>query len=143
MSDLSSSLAPLYLEAEAFFTDFAAAFAQFDGTLIAQRYASPYLALNAAGQLSQFADPSQIGAYFQQWLDRYRKQGCHGCAFADLQVVPLGRDSMLASVSWLLRRADGSVALNWRESYTLTRQQRLWRIFASIDHVADEAVSAD
>ena len=45
-----------------------------------------------------------------------------------------GTRSALASVSWELLRADGSVASGWRESYNLLRSDQGWRVFASTDH---------
>jgi hypothetical protein len=117
-----------------FFEAFCAAFSEFDGALIAQRYAVPYTSLNAAGIHQVFDTQEQIGTYFQGFLSKYHEQGCRSCRFTDLEVVPLGQKSALASVTWELLRSDHSVASTWRESYNLTRSSGEFRIYASTDH---------
>lgn len=129
----SDTLGP---ELQAFFEDFCRAFANFDGALIARRYAEPYLAVDAEGGLRSFASRQQIGDYFQRVLDDYHHQGCRRCRFDALQYQALGGASVLASVTWQLLREDESLALSWRESYTLVRTPEGLRIFASIDHAS-------
>lgn len=117
-----------------FFDEFVAAFAQFDGPLVARRYAVPCISVDAQGSARTFHTEQEIGDYFQSVLTTYHGQGCRSCRYSDLQVVPLGALSVLASVSWELLRADGSVASGWRESYNLLRTGQAWRVVASTDH---------
>jgi hypothetical protein len=121
-----------------FFEVFCADFSEFDGALIAQRYATPYTSLNAAGTLQVFSTQEQISQYFQGFLNKYHEQGCRTCRFQELQVVPLGQMSALASLTWELLRNDQSVASTWRESYNLSRMCNELRIYASTDHVEIE-----
>ena len=109
--------------------------AKFDGSIIAQRYATPYSSLNAKGALQTFHTKAQIGHYFQGFLDKYHQDGCRSCLFNTLEVVPLGQMSLLASVTWVLLREDHSLASTWRESYNLTRSNNELLIYASTDHV--------
>lgn len=122
-------------EAQAFFDAFVSAFRAFDGPLIAQRYAAPYLSLSAEGALRPFSTQEQIGEYFHTIVAQYYAQGCRDCRFDTLTVTPLGSDSALASVTWELLGSDNTVVSSWRESYTLMRTDDGPRIFASIDHV--------
>ena len=119
-----------------FFDAFVAAFAQFDGALMAQRYATPCVSLDAQGTLRSFHTPAEIAGYFQSVLTAYHQQGCRSCRFGDLEVVSMGARSALATVSWELLRADGSMASGWRESYNLLRTDQGWRVFASTDHAS-------
>lgn len=121
-----------------FFEAFCTAFGEFDGALIAQRYATPYTSLNADGTLQVFGTQEKIAQYFQGFLNKYHEQGCRACRVQELQVVPLGQMSALASVTWELLRNDQSVASTWRESYNLTRSKNELRIYASTDHVEIE-----
>lgn len=117
-----------------FFDAFVAAFAQFDGALVAQRYTVPCVSLDAQGALRSFHTRAEIAGYFQSVLTAYHQQGCRSCRFGDLEVVAVGTRSALASVTWELLRADGSVASGWRESYNLLRTDQGWKVFASTDH---------
>jgi len=58
-----------------FFEAFCTAFAEFDGALIAQRYATPYTSLNAEGALQVFGTQEKIAQYFQGFLNKYHEQG--------------------------------------------------------------------
>lgn len=122
--------------ARTFFDDFVEAFRSFDGQIIAQRYLSPYLAFHAPGACDVFMSAAETAAYFQRILDGYHAQGCRSCRYGDLVVVPLGRDSVLATVTWELLAADQSVVVAWRESYNLCRVDNRLMVFASTDHAA-------
>jgi hypothetical protein len=111
------------------------AFASFDGKEIARRYQSPYLALHADGKADCFHSAAEIAAYFQRVVDDYHRDGCRSCRYRDLEVVPLGRRSALATVTWDLLREDGTPLTSWRESYNLTRMGDSLRVVASVDHV--------
>ncbi|MDX5371741.1 MAG: hypothetical protein LPK18_04810 [Pseudomonadaceae bacterium] len=120
--------------ARRFFDEFVTAFAAFDGALVAQRYLSPYLACSGPGALRVFVSGEEIGTYFQGILDDYRARGCRSCCYRDLEVVALGADCALASVTWELLDASGAVVTHWRESYNLCRVDGRFRVFASTDH---------
>lgn len=117
-----------------FFESFASAFCEFNGPLIARRYADACVALHADGTLDLLNSREQVAAYMQNHLDRYRLEGCSSCRFRDLEVLPLGRNGALATLSWELLREDGSVASGWRESYNLVRGPGGFRIYATADH---------
>jgi ketosteroid isomerase-like protein len=121
-------------EIRRFFEDFVAAFAEFDGALIARRYGAPYLALNAAGEPRLFTTATDIGDYFQGIVDAYYAQGCRSCRFHSLEITPLGGAAVLASLSWELLDGGGEAIGAWRESYNLTRGVEGWRIHVSTDH---------
>ena len=122
-------------EVAAFFDAFVDAFPSFDGHEIARRFLPPYSAVHADGTINCFTSPEEIGSYFQIIVDDYYDKGCRFCRYKDLEVISLGRQCALATLSWELCREDGSVLSSWRESYNLARGDAGLRIFASIDHV--------
>jgi ketosteroid isomerase-like protein len=123
-------------QARAFFDEFVQAFASFDGRAIAGRYLSPYLAFHAPGSSQVFMSPDETASYFQRIVDGYHARGCRSCRYADLQVVALGRDCALATVTWELLAQDLSVLESWRESYNLCLVEGCYKVFASTDHTA-------
>lgn len=123
-----------------FFGSFCQDFSSFDGPLVARRYASPYLALNADGVIRHFATPDETAHYFQQHLDRYREQGCRTCSCEALESVMLGERSCLASVTWQLHAEPGRLISTWRESYNLHLGPNGLLIYASTDHVMSKAL---
>lgn len=128
-------------EVAAFFDAFVQAFPSFDGKVIAERYAAPYLALNGEGVLTLLPTQADIANYFQTVLDNYLAQGCRSCRYLALEVLALGSQSAMGTVTWEMLDQDGKVLSSWRESYNFMRTGDGWRIFASTDHVEGHASS--
>ncbi len=120
--------------ARAFFNDFVDAFGSFNGSLIADRYLAPYLAFHAHGSVQVFMAGTETGAYFQGIVDDYHAQGCRSCRYKDLNVVSLGKDCALGTVTWELLSEDSSVVGTWRESYNLCLVDGRFMVFTSTDH---------
>lgn len=118
----------------AFFNDFVLAFASFQGEVIAQRYAAPYLALRADASHELFASDDDIARYFQNIVDGYYQQGARSCRYRDFDWLAVGPAHVLATVTWELLDSRGEVISAWRESYTLALQSGTYRITTSIDH---------
>jgi hypothetical protein len=131
----------LQTEVAEFFDAFVQAFPSFDGKVIAQRYAAPYLALNGEGVLTLLPTQADIASYFQTVLDNYLAQGCRSCRYLELEVFAMGNQSALGTVTWEMLGQDGKVLSSWRESYNFMRTENGLRIFASTDHVDGHAAS--
>lgn len=125
----------LLTEIAAFFDDFVQAFPSFDGKKIAERYAAPYLALNGEGVLTLLPTQADIASYFQTVLDNYAAQGCRSCKYLELEVLAVGGQSAMGTVTWEMLGQNGKVLSSWRESYNFMRTENGWRIFSSTDHV--------
>ena len=123
-------------EATTFFDGFVEAFSTFSGAMVAERYQTPFLAVDAAGAATAFTTRGEIAKYFQAALDDYSTQGCQSCRYVNLEVRSLGLSSGLLTVTWELLRGDGAVALSWRESYVVVRKSTRLAVCASIDHAA-------
>lgn len=130
MSDAMISLPAVH----AFFQEFCADFASFDGKRIARRYAIPCLSLAADGTLRPFTDAAALATTFQSHLDDYHAQGCRYCRYDDLQLMPTGTQSAVAAVSWQLLSEAGGVLRAWRESYGVMKAADGLRIYFSTDH---------
>ena len=116
-----------------FFDDFDEAFTTFDGHVIADRYATPYLSCRSDGSAESFADGEAIGRYFQGILDRHRRGGVRSCRHRDLDVGTLGLH-LLGTVTWELLDARRAAIVVWRESYVLIRRNDALAVRTSVDH---------
>ena len=121
-------------QAASLFDRFAAAFATFDAENLLPLFATPGVVLRQDSTTIALTTQDDIRRYYQTALDRYRNDGCHSCNWTDLHVTPMGNASMLASVTWDLRRADRTSMLRWRQSYSLCSTHDGPRIFASARH---------
>ena len=128
--------APSQASVRAFFDDFVEAFRSFDGSIIAQRYLSPYLAFHGRGSAQVFNSHAETASYFQRVVDDYHEKGCRSCRYKDLQVASLGKECAIATLTWELLAADQSVVTAWRESYNLCFVEGHLKVFTSTDHAA-------
>ena len=121
--------------AQKFFDQFVEAFRSFDGNTIAERYLAPYLAFHTHGSAEVFLSSADTAAYFQRIVNEYHAKGCRSCRYDGLEVVPLGQECAVATVTWELLAEDLSVLGVWRESYNLCLVEGRFLVFASTDHV--------
>ena len=126
---------PEVATARAFFDRFSTAFATFDGHLVADLFATPGVALRRDGSIVPLTSRDDVVRYYQNALDRYRRDGCRAARWSELAAMPMGRRSILATVTWDLLSGDGRTALRWRQSYSLTLlDPDNPKIFASATH---------
>ena len=119
---------------EGFFDRFVEAFATFDAAEVASLFMTPGVALRSDATPVALTSRADVLNYYQAALNRYREGGCVGCQWDDLTLTGMGNASVLAAVTWTLRRHDGSNLANWRQSYCLAATSDGLKIYASAAH---------
>jgi hypothetical protein len=117
-----------------FFDHFDTAFATFDGTRIAERYAEPYLACRADGSAQSFPDAASIADYFQQIVDDYHRRGVRSCTHTPPAARTLGGRHVISTVTWQLWDGEVNEVVAWTESYVMSDDGRDLLIRSSVDH---------
>lgn len=118
-----------------FFKRYNDAFLAIDGNRIAALYYMPTLTMRGDGSIHCLQSREELARFFQGVADGYYRDGWRGGDFKDLQVTPIGGRSALATLGWEMRRADGSLIREWRQSYNLVRIGSGWQILVSTFHV--------
>jgi hypothetical protein len=121
-------------DVEAFFNRFTEAFATFEAANVAELFTTPGVALRKDGGVVALTTRDDVLRYYQAALDRYREGGCASCGWSRLETTAMGRDALLAAVTWHLLRDEGSVLATWRQSYCLAMGGSEPRIYASAMH---------
>lgn len=119
---------------KAFFDAYARAFEARDGARIAGFYSVPCMSVRADGSLHAYRSRAEVEAFFKGVADAYHGEGMRHSEAKDLQVVPVGSQSVLATVDWFIYREDRSLIRPWRQSYNLVRADGDWRILLSTFH---------
>jgi hypothetical protein len=91
--------------------------------------------LRADGSIQVMQAQSELERVFEAAVAGYHHERCRGIRFKDLDVVPMGEQAVLGTVTWDLLREDGSVLRRWRQSYNLVRVEAGWKIFVSTHYV--------
>jgi len=123
-------------EITSFFDKFVSDFTTFDGKIIATRYCTPYLSVDANGKIAVLETKPAVEDLFQGYLDEYKSKNITACTYKDLETKKLGRNCVLATVTWDMQTADGETVTSWRESYNMLVVDNTWKILVSIDHQA-------
>jgi hypothetical protein len=121
--------------AQAYFDRFARAFASFEGDQVADLFVTPGVALRRDGSIAALTTRDDVVRYYHAALQRYRGEGCRTARWSRLETIPMGRQSLLATVTWELLREDGTIAIQWRQSYNIRNvDENDPRAFASAMH---------
>jgi hypothetical protein len=106
----------LIAEISSYYKAYADAFHARSGTQIADFYCTPCISMRGDASIHCFQSRrSEI---------------------KNLEAVPIGGRSLLASMDWVFYRGDGTLLKEWRQSYNLVRIDGRWRILLSTFHVA-------
>jgi hypothetical protein len=127
--------AALSEEVRGFFEQYTKAFDSIDGNRIAALYYIPTVTMRGDGSIHCLQSRAELSRFFQSVADTYARDGYRSGSFKNLQAVPIGGRSALATMDWELRRGDGSIIREWRQSYNLVRVDSVWQILVSTFHV--------
>ena len=122
-------------EIRRFFEQYTKAFDSIDGTRIAALYHIPTVTMRGDGSIHCLQSREELARFFQSVAETYSREGYRSGSFKNLQVIPIGGRSALATLQWELRREDGNVIREWRQSYNVVRTPGGWRILVSTFHV--------
>jgi|SRR5512134_2201457 hypothetical protein len=110
-------------------TAYAEAFHARSGTRIADFYRTPCISMRGDASIHWFQSRSETAKFFQGIADTYYEEGLRRSEAKNLEVVPIGGRSLLAT-------ANGTLLKQWRQSYNLVRIDGRWQILLSTFHVA-------
>lgn len=120
---------------QAFFDAYGRAFEALDAPRIAAFYTVPCMSMRGDGSLHVFRSREEIEAFFRGVAQSYHAEGMRRSQARNLEAAAVGGKSTLATMDWVLYRADGSEIRRWRQSYNLARLGGEWRIMLSTFHV--------
>ena len=127
---------PLIAEMSSYYKTYADAFHARSGSQIADFYYTPCISMRGDASIHCFQSRLETEKFFQRVADTYYEEGLRRSETKNLEVIPIGGRSLLASMDWVFYRADGTLLKQWRQSYNLVRVDGRWKILLSTFHVA-------
>lgn len=122
-------------EIDAFIAEYRDAFDSAVVDRISPLYHAPCITIRGDGSVHVLQSKGDIEDFFGKVTASCIQDGGKRGRFFDLEVVPIGSRSVLATVTWELLKADDSVLRSWRHSYNLLRTGDTWQILASTFHL--------
>ena len=110
------------------------AFLARDAKRIAACYHVPSMTIRADGSFHTFDSSEEIDRFFATVSQTYYEEGMRDVEMKDFEVRMIGGESALITVEWFMKRSDGSIIRNWKQSYNLLKQGNYWVFLLSTFH---------
>lgn len=104
-----------------------------DVDAIGAMYAAPMFALRE-GRVIHLADRTAVRAHLTEVMAAYARSGAARADVAALDIVPLGKSSVFATVRWQVRDARGGMLKDFHTTYHLVRVADAWQILSYTNH---------
>jgi hypothetical protein len=120
-------------ELDFFFAHYSERYMASDVDAIDSMYEAPLLAVRD-GRAIHCADREAVREHLTEVMAAYARSGAARADVAALDVTPLGASSVLATVNWHVKDADGGILKDFRTTYQLLRTGDGWRILSYTNH---------
>ena len=118
---------------EPFFARYAERYMASDVDAVSAMYEAPMLALRE-GRVIHLPDRTAVRAHLADVMAAYARSGAARADIGALDVIPLGKSSVFATVQWHVRDASGGLLKQFRTTYHLVQMTDLWRILSYTNH---------
>lgn len=123
-------------ELRTFFADYGASFLQTE-VEIAAFYGAPCMTARQ-GIVHLHATRPQVHAFFAEVLRRYRAQGSAQGEMRRFKSVPLGANSVAATITWAYKNTVGHILWESTFTYNLYKGPEGWKILLQTMHDSNE-----
>ena len=112
---------------EKFIKEYGQAWDGYDLQTILRFYYTPCFIFKSGTVFANVTEEIKLN-YFRDLLEAYRQQDYAKAEIPHTEVKSLGQDSALVTVEWVCKRADGTVAFDFLDSYHLIHINNEWKI---------------
>ncbi len=126
--------APLFVELDQLFNEYARTFDSKDWGGFIAHYHEPALSIRGDGSQMLLTDRNEAKEFFQAVASKWASEGYEQFTTRERQVHQLGNLCALVTFVWEMRRHDGSLIREWRQSYEVVRRGVNWQVVMSTFH---------
>jgi hypothetical protein len=116
-----------------FFAQYAERYMASDVDAISAVYESPLVAVRE-GRAIHLPDRTAVRDHLAELMEAYENAGAARADVAQLDVLPLGKSSAIATVRWHVLDAAGTLLRDFRSTYHLLLAGGAWRILSYTNH---------
>ena len=96
-----------------------------------QYFHLPCFFIGADGDVLLFNVSDDISAFHRPRLESFQSGGVKKPRYKDFDILSLGENSALVSLTWEQYREDDSLERSWRHSYNTVKTENGWKILVS------------
>ena len=125
---------PLFVELERYFNEYARTFDSKDWLSFVEHYHEPALSIRGDGTHMLLTDRTIAKEFFESVASTWANEGYSYFTTRERQVHQLGSLCAVVTFVWEMRRQDGSLIRDWRQSYEVVRRGANWQVVLSTFH---------
>lgn len=124
----------VYQELDGFFNEYSRSFDAKEWDAFAANYHEPALSIRGDGSHMLLPERTSAKEFFKSVASNWSDDGYTFFTTRDRQIHRLGTLCAMVTFVWEMRRQDGSLVREWRQSYEVVRRTDRWQVIMSTFH---------
>jgi len=116
-----------------YFSEYAKCYDDFDAERLIDYFYVPTFNVKN-GTVSAITSVEELPGALQSMLAGYKEHGYKKGNVIDVQVMEMGKWSVLAMVHWVIEKTDGTILRDFNSTYNLFKDGEAWKIIATTNH---------
>ena len=116
-----------------YFSNYAKCYDDFDAGRLADYFYVPTVNVKN-GTVSTITTTEELSSSLKSMLAGYKEHGYKKGNIIDVQVMEMGKWSVLATVHWIIDNTDGTILRDFNSTYNLFKVGDTWKSVATTNH---------
>jgi len=116
-----------------YFSNYAKCYDDFDAERLAGYFYVPTVNIKN-GSVSAITTNEELSSSLKSMLAGYKEHGYKNGNVINVQVMEIGKWSVLATVDWVIDKTDGSILRDFNSTYNRFKDGEAWKIIATTNH---------
>lgn len=121
-------------EAKKFFDEYNTTFDSGDMVAFSKLFAEPFISVRPDGAIASMSTNEIAKDFFSDAFNTWILEGYKYFSTKDYIVTPIGRKSMLVTLTWEMLNVNRNFVREWRQSYNLLKIGNQWKVITSTFH---------
>ncbi|NRA15268.1 MAG: hypothetical protein HRU04_07180 [Oceanospirillaceae bacterium] len=124
----------MFEEAKKFFNAYNTIFDSGDMAAFSQLFAEPFISVRPDSAIASMSTNEIALNFFTDVLNTWKLEGYKYFSTKDYDVTPIGKKSMLVTLTWEMLNENHGLIREWRQSYNLLMVGNQWKVITSTFH---------
>jgi len=116
-----------------YFSNYAKCYDDFEAERLADYFYVPTVNIKN-GSVNVITSADELSSSLKTMLAGYKEHGYKKGNVIAVQIMEMGKWSVLATVHWIIDKTDGTVLRDFNSTYNLFKDGEAWKIVATTNH---------